>query len=240
MRSTSVSDVLATANAAMVRRDPDVTGALATLLSGVVAALPARAAAVLVEVDGGLELLAASNHRVADLEAYQAQVDEGPCLDALRSGVEVHSVGGDDLEARWPLAGPVIVAAGYRSVQALPLRWQGAVFGALNVFREEEAGFADQQAECRALADAVTLVILSSQLGEERIVSGLHTALEERAVVEQAKGALSHVLSVDMAAAFDALLALADDEGLSLGTAARRVMDRARAGTLSSGSSTSS
>ena len=98
MKSTSVSDVLATANAAMVGREPDVTGALAALLSGVVAALPARAAAVLVEVDGGLELLAATNHRVADLEAYQAQVDDGPCLDALRSGVEVHAVGVDDLE----------------------------------------------------------------------------------------------------------------------------------------------
>jgi transcriptional regulator with GAF, ATPase, and Fis domain len=239
MNSTSVSDVLATANAAMVGREPDVTGALAALLSGVVAALPARAAAVLVEVDGGLELLAATNHRVADLEAYQSQVDDGPCLDALRSGVEVHSVGTDDLESRWPLAGPVIVAAGYRSVQAVPLLWQGSVFGALNVFRAEEAGFADQQAECRALADAVTLVIVSSQLSEERIVGGLHAALEERAVVELAKGALAYVLSVDMAAAFDALVALADGEGLSLGNAARRVMERARAGTLGSPSTSS-
>ena len=182
MNSTSVSDVLATANAAMVGREPDVTGALAALLSGVVAALPARAAAVLVEVDGGLELLAATNHRVADLEAYQSQVDDGPCLDALRSGVEVHSVGTDDLETRWPLAGPVIVAAGYRSVQAVPLLWQGSVFGALNVFRADEAGFADQQAECRALADG---------------------------------------------------------DGLSLGNAARRVMERAGAGTLGSPSTSS-
>jgi hypothetical protein len=137
------------------------------------------------------------------------------------------------------MAGPVIVAAGYRSVQAVPLLWQGSVFGALNVFRAEEAGFADQQAECRALADAVTLVIVSSQLSEERIVGGLHAALEERAVVELAKGALAYVLSVDMAAAFDALVTLADGDGLSLGNAARRVMERARAGTLGSPSTSS-
>ena len=61
---------------------------------------------------------------------------------------------------------------------------------------------------------------------------GLRTALAERAVVEQAKGALAHTRSLDMAAAFDALGALADEEDVSLGVAARWVMDRARAGTL--------
>ena len=79
----------------------------------------------------------------------------------------------------------------------------------------------------------------SSQLAEERIIGGLHAALEERALVELAKGALSHVLSVDMASAFDALLALADEEGLSLGNAARRVMVQARARTLGSPSTSS-
>ena len=232
MKRASVSDVLATANAAMVARDPDVTGALAALLAGVVDSLPARAAAVLVEVEGALQLLAATNHRVADLEAYQSQVDDGPCLDALRTSTEVHAVGADELERRWPLTGPVIVAAGYRSVQALPLTWQGRVFGALNVFRENEDGFAEQQAECRALADAVTLVIASSQPDEERIVSGLNAALEERALVELAKGALAHTLSRDMSGAFEALLDLAHEEGLTLGTAARQVMLRARTGTL--------
>ena len=54
----------------------------------------------------------------------------------------------------------------------------------------------------------------------------------ERAVVEQAKGALAHTRSLDMAAAFDALCNLAEEEGVSLGVAARRVTDRARAGTL--------
>ena len=239
MKRTTVSDVLATANAAMVAPDPDVTGALAVLLAGVVDSLPARAAAVLVEADGALELLAATNHRVADLEAYQSQVDDGPCLDALRTGTEVHAVGADELERRWRLTGPVIVAAGYRSVQAVPLRWQGKVFGALNVFRENEADFAGQLAECRALADAVTLVIVSSHLGEERIVGGLHAALEDRALVEQAKGALAHTLSVDMSGAFDALLDLAHGEGLSLGTAARQVMHRARTGTLGTPSTSS-
>lgn len=232
MKLTSVSDVLARANAAMVGPDLDVTGALARLVAGVTTALPAQAAAVLVDVDGRLEVLAATSHRALDLEMHQAQVDQGPCLDAIRVGEEVHEVGAEALVARWPLAGPFIVASGYRSVQALPLTWHGATFGALNVFRADPTGFAEQQAECRALADAVTLLIVSAHVEHDHLAVGLRTALAERAVVEQAKGALAHTRSLDMAAAFEALGAIADEEDVSLGVAARWVMDRARAGTL--------
>ena len=86
MTRLTVSEVLAGANAAIVGPDLDVTGALASLLTGVTGALPADAAAVLVTTEGSLEVLAATSHRVADLEVYQAQVDEGPCLDAMHTG----------------------------------------------------------------------------------------------------------------------------------------------------------
>jgi hypothetical protein len=232
MTRTSVSEVLARANAAMVGADLDVTGALARLLTGVTASLPASAAAVLVDTDGSLEVLAATSHRALDLEMHQAQVDEGPCVDALRSGGEVHAVGSDELVSRWPQAGPAIVACGYRAVQALPLAWHGESFGALNVLREVTEGFEHQQPDCRALADAVTLLIVSAHVDHEPLAAGLRAALEDRTVVEMAKGALAHTRSLDMAQAFDALVGLADDEEVTLGVAARRVMDRARTGTL--------
>lgn len=232
MTRMTVSQVLAEANAAMVGPDLDVTGALATLLSGVTAALPADAAAVLVTTEGSLEVLAATSHRVADIEVYQAQVDEGPCLDAISSAEAVSGVGADELAGRWPVVGPVIVRSGYHSVQAIPMTWRGEAFGGLNIFRTDARGFEEQQAECRALADAMTMVIVNSRLGGELLVSGLRTALADRAVVEQAKGALGYVRSLDMPAAFDALVELAREEGVPLGMAARRVMDRARTGAL--------
>ncbi len=232
MTSTSVWEVLAGANAAMVQPDLDVTGALARLLAGVVAALPATAAAVLVDADGSLEVLAATSHRAVDLEMHQALVDEGPCLDALRGGDEVHAVGADAILNRWPAAGAFVVASGYRSVQALPLTWHGFTFGALNVFRAQPQGFEHQQRDCRALADAVTLLIVSAHVDHDHLAASLHAVLEDRSVVEQAKGVLAYTRSLDMAEAFDALVALADDEGVSLGVAARTVMARARTGTL--------
>jgi transcriptional regulator with GAF, ATPase, and Fis domain len=232
MNTISVSAVLARANASMTGADFDVTGVLARLLTGITDALPARAAAVLVDADGSLEVLAATPHRAADLEQFQAQVEQGPCLDALRTGLEVHAVGAEALVERWPVTGPAILAAGYTAVQAVPLQWHGSVFGALNVFREEEVGFEQQQAECRALADAVTLVVVSARLGPDHVTDGLRSALAERAVVEQAKGALAQSRGLDMATSFEALVALADDEDVTLGVAARRVMHRARSGTL--------
>jgi hypothetical protein len=84
-------------------------------------------------------------------------------------------------------------------VQALPLTWHGAAFGALHVFRADATGFADQQAECRALA--VTLLIVSAHVEQDHLVVGLRTAL-------------------------------AEEEDVSLGVAARRVLDRPQAGTL--------
>ena len=130
------------------------------------------------------------------------------------------------------MAGPVIVRSGYQSVQAIPLTWRGEAYGGLNVFRAEPVGFEDQQDECRALADAVTMLIVNARLDGELLVSGLRTALADRAVVEQAKGALGYVRSLDMPAAFDALVAIAREEGVPLGVAARRVMERARTGAL--------
>ena len=123
MNRLSVSEVLARANATMVQPGFDVTGALASLLAGVAAALPADAAAVLVEAEGNLEVLAATSHRVADLELYQAQVDEGPCVDAIRLGEAVGLTGAAALAERWPVAGPVITARETLAASSF-MRWK--------------------------------------------------------------------------------------------------------------------
>lgn len=232
MTTTSVTHVLSRANAAMVGPHRDVTGALAELLTGVVDVLSANAAAVLVTSSDVLEVLTATSHRAADLEIHQIQLSEGPCLDALRTGERVSAHGAATIRERWPLAGPVIVAAGYTGVEATPLRWHDETFGALNVFWADGVDVADLAAEARAMADALTLVLVSGNLGTEALAESLHAALQRRGVVEQAKGALAYVLGIDTFAAFDALTELARREDVTLGRAAERVMALARRGTL--------
>lgn len=228
----TVSDVLAGATASMVSEHHDVVGALMALLSGTVEVMPADAAAVVVENEtGALELLAASNHRASDLEMYQVLADEGPCIDTVRAGVATTASGAKDLAARWPVTGPAVLASGYTFVTTAPLRWHGRCFGALNVFGAEappDGGILD----CQPLADAATMLILSTRLAEGDLTTGLRTALTGRAVVERAKGALAHARSLAMPEAFDALLRLATEERLPLGNAAELVMERARSGDL--------
>jgi hypothetical protein len=232
MNHLTVAQALARANASMVEADTDVAGALVSLLVTATHEVQADAAAVLVECDGSMDVLAATSHRVADLEAYQAQVDEGPCVDAIRSGAVVDVAGAEAVVARWPLCGPAMLRAGYTAVHATPLTWHGVTFGGLNVFRSEAASFGPREMECRALADAATLVIVSRNIGPDVMLDGLRQVLEERAVVEQAKGALAHVNSLDMAQAYEALLARSESEGSTLGVTARRVLDLARRGAL--------
>ena len=235
MSPRTVSEVLAVVAAEVVSENHDVTGALAALLAGAVDALPADAAAVLVRSPSGdLEVLASTSHRAADLEMFQVQVDEGPCVDALRGGVSVDVVGHDALVARWSLAGPAVVGSGYAMVHATPLLWRGETFGALNVFRTDAADVGERgAAACRAFADAATvLLVTNGRFDPDRLTSSLDEALGARAVVEQAKGALAHARGLDMAHAFEALRGVAEEEGVGLGEAARRVMDRARTRTL--------
>ena len=59
-------------------------------------------------------------------------------------------------------------------------------------------------------------------------MAGLRCALEDRAVVELAKGALAHAWDLDMADAYDALADLAVQRRITLGVAARQVMVQAR------------
>lgn len=233
MRATAF-DVLAEATAVTVDDSAvDVTGALARILRGSVEALGVEAAAVLVTVDGGLELLAATTHRVADLEAFQLHVEEGPCIDAVASSREVLATHPGSLTGTWPRAGAAILRAGYTSVHAVPLLWRGRCYGALNAFGTAPRSPGDDVASRRLLAHAVTLVIAGSLLGPGSVREALQDALTDRGMLERAKGALAEARGLEMAEAYDALVELARDEGVGLGTAVRLVLERARDGVLS-------
>lgn len=223
-------DVLAEATAA-VQDGKDITDAIERVLVGTTAVLGVRAAAVLVRTGNDLELLAATSHRVADLELYQIQVHEGPCLEAIR-GMRDINVGATELIDRWPSTGRAIVEAGYSSVHAVPLIWRGHCFGALNAFGSGRGEAAVDPEPGRLLAAAVTLVIAGSVLDADSIGKGLREALEQRGVIELAKGALAEVRGLDPSQAFDALVEFARVERVGVAGAARLALERARTGTL--------
>jgi transcriptional regulator with GAF, ATPase, and Fis domain len=157
---------------------------------------------------GRLQLMAASDERTRLLELFQLQNNEGPCLDAFRSGTAVVNADLRLADSRWPTFAPRAAASGFRSVHALPLRLRSNVLGALNLFGAD-AGVLEP-ADVRivqALADVATIGLLQEKAIRqgEVLTQQLQLALNSRVVIEQAKGALARTHGIDVDAAFELL-----------------------------------
>ena len=189
--------------------------------------IASEAGILLVDETGDLQFIAASHERTHLLELFQVQNEEGPCQDSFATGAPVSA---DDLEAasdRWPLFAPRAVSAGFRSVQAVPLRLRGAVLGALNLFLTDPGGI-DHAAEAvvQAMADVATIGLLQQrELDRAHAVEGqLQRALQTRIGIEQAKGIISEQMGIEMDAAFALLRGYSRSHNLKLHDAARDVV----------------
>jgi transcriptional regulator with GAF, ATPase, and Fis domain len=197
----------------------DVPGTLAALLSGCRAALGADAAGILVENESGrLELLSASSHLASELELHQAQLEEGPCVDAHAAGRTISVTGRRELLATWPTFGSSLLDAGFVSVHAAPLRWRRSTIGALGLFhRSAESFTAEDDTFAQAFADiAASLVVSTDELSDEQLTTRVERALSARIVIEQAKGVLAEQRGLDMAEAYDQLLRGARERSMPL------------------------
>ncbi len=176
---------------------------------------------------GELRVMASSSSTMRDLELYELQSSEGPCLDCYRSGEtvppEVLVAGG-----RWPRFTAVALAAGIRSVCALPMRLRGSTIGALNLFRSSAVPLAPVDLlAARAFADVATIAILQHRaVADAQLVNQqLNHALTSRVVLEQAKGMLAERAHLDVSEAFDWLRGHARRNNLRLGLVAEGVLD---------------
>jgi GAF domain-containing protein len=199
--------------------DFDVVDLLTHLADRSVAVLDVAAAGVLLaSQSGSLRVVASSSEALRVLELYELQADEGPCVDCYRAGEPVVDL---DLASgtAWPLFVSRALAAGFRSVHALPLRLRGRTIGALNMFRADPGGLDDDAvAAAQALADVATIAVLQHQgaIDAQDLNVQLLGALNTRIVIEQAKGRVSQSAGVDMDQAFKRLRAHARNHNLHL------------------------
>jgi hypothetical protein len=189
----------------------------------------ASAGLLLADGRGVLHLVAASSQETRNLELFQLQRAEGPCLDCYHGGAPV-SVADLSLEtARWPQFVPAALAAGFASVHALPMRLRDTSLGALNLFGAGIGPLAgDDLALAQALAHVASVALVQDKAAadKELIVGQLHAALSSRVVVEQAKGVLAQTGGLDMEGAFVALRRWARDHNQRLSEAAAAVVGR--------------
>jgi len=155
--------------------------------------------------EGNLECMAASDDDAQLLEVFQAQLEEGPCRDALKTGEPVVNFELSSAADRWPIFVPKAVAMGYEAVHALPMRLRTERLGALNLFSPRAVEFHDEGLRIvQALADIATIAIIqerSIRLAEDTTTQ-LQGALASRVVIEQAKGILAQHSNIDPEQAF--------------------------------------
>jgi GAF domain-containing protein len=213
--------------------DFDVVELLSLLADRCVEVLDVDAAGLmLVGPDGDLRVMASSSEAMRVLELYELQAQEGPCLDCYRSGRPVVNQDLATVNGRWPRFAPEALAAGFRSVHALPMRLRGSVIGALNLFHAApgEMAAADVDA-AQALADVATIAILQHRatLEAQVVNQQLQHALNSRVVLEQAKGMVAERAGLDMEQAFTALRTYARNHNLRLIDVAEAVIGGALA-----------
>jgi hypothetical protein len=209
--------------------DFDIIDFLHMLTDRSVRLLAASAAGVvLADPRGELRIAAASSEAAELIELFQIQNDQGPCLDCFRTGQPVTAAGLSGPGQRWPEFAVAAVQAGFRTVEALPMRLRGQVIGALNLFRSGSAPF--EPADLRvgqALADVATIGLLQERnlRRSETIAEQLQAALNSRIIIEQAKGKLAERYDLAMDQAFALLRDHARERNQRLTETARNLVD---------------
>jgi GAF domain-containing protein len=147
---------------------------------------------MLIDPDQLLRNVADSDGRVDHLEELQIEHGEGPCIDAFDDKQLVHAA---DLaeEKRWPDFSPAAVERGLRAVLASPIPYNQDAVGVVAVTSEERRPWsAEAELALLAFTDLAALLIASMLLGEQQteLAAQLQSALNSRAIIEQAKGVL--------------------------------------------------
>ena len=208
--------------------DFDVVDLMSLLVERSVELLDAAAAGlVLADSHGTLRLMASTSEAMDLIELFQVQNDEGPCFDCYRSGQPVIEENLSGATGRWPQFAPFAIDCGYFAAHALPMRLRRQVIGALNLFRTEPGTLdkADVSAG-QALADLATIALLQARETHDThaVVDQLQHALQNRILIEQAKGVLAERAGIGMDAAFTRLRAYARARQLKLARVAEDVI----------------
>ncbi|WP_329172416.1 GAF and ANTAR domain-containing protein [Streptomyces sp. NBC_01477] len=211
------------------RHIPDVTALLLTTqsLEGFLTALAEMAVGLAPESDGcGITLerqrrpvtVTSVGDTAPRLDEKQYALDNGPCLEALRTGEEV-AVADMLAERRWGAYPAYAAALGTHSSQSLPIAPHTHTAGALNLYAPQPHAFADaDMTALRSLASQATGAIALAQrtADAQELAADLQAALQSRTVIDQAIGVLMAQQRCGPGSAFELLRAASQHRNVKL------------------------
>ena len=187
---------------------------------------------MLADAEHQLRNVAVSDDRLRHLEELQIRHHEGPCIAAFD---DKELIGVEDLaeDARWPLFSAAAVDRGVRAVLASPLPYNQDAVGVVTVLSEQAHPWsAEGELALLAFTDLAALLIASMMLGQQQseLAAQLQTALDSRAVIEQAKGVLIGQQGMSPRAAYEQLRAQARSQRRKLTVVSAEVVRSAAKG----------
>ncbi len=181
-------------------------------------------------VDQGAARTVASTGSLAlDLDEVQYEHDRGPCLASIADGTIVEVPVMSD-EERWPEFTAAANDRGAGSSLSVPIPLRRDVAAALNIYSRRTRAFDD---EGRTLADTfagyagVAIANMHVYEAQSRVAEQLQTAMQSRAVIEQAKGILMGRQRCTADQAFAQLVALSQRSNRKLRDVAHALVEDA-------------
>lgn len=169
-----------------------------------------------------VETVAVSSATAAQLDAWQYELGEGPCLAALASESisRIDDVGEDE---QWPRWSQRAQGHGSAAVLSVPLSTPGKTLGTLNLYAGTPFAFEPPVAVDRATVFAAHA---AGALHAAQTATGLRTALESRHLIGIAQGIMMQRYDLSAATAFEVLRRYSSHTNVKLREVARQVTEQ--------------
>ncbi|WP_197383612.1 GAF and ANTAR domain-containing protein [Mycolicibacterium mengxianglii] len=169
-----------------------------------------------------------TDRRTLRVDSEQYDADDGPCLEAARTGTVVR-VDSADAAERWPRFAAAAAAEGIHSFLAAPLHAAGQPLGSFNLYGHTRSAFDSVDAEILDLLTATvsrTIADFARFKSARDVAESIQRALTNRGPIEQAKGMLMLIHGIDADEAFDRLRTQSQNTNIPLRTVATTFIER--------------
>jgi GAF domain-containing protein len=168
----------------------------------------------------GIESVAATGDAPKMIDAFQADLGEGPGLQAIYEQQTVR-VDNYETEGRWPQFAQVVVERSpVRSSLSIQLYTDERGLGSLNLYCDTANGFdADTVEQALALAAHAAVGLSGARRSEQ-----FRSALASRDIIGQAKGMIMERYSINALQAFRLLRRLSQDSNVAVAELARQLV----------------
>lgn len=175
---------------------------------------------ITVTASGKFRTVVFSGEIPPSVDEAQYQRDDGPCLEALRTGtpVVVQDLSAED-QKRWGGFPSVALAVGAHGVLAYPLEVGGRIVGVLNLYAHERNLFPEKvQRIAKQFVDPAALLLsgVLERLSQAELIGHLNAALASRTVIDQAIGMIMATRTCSAAEAFAVLRKMSNDQNVKL------------------------